>query len=86
MNGDPGRLARLVLRGLTGPVTVEGATFNGAMPAWAEQLTDAELAAVLTYVRSHFGNGAGTVDVDLVAQARAATASRAAPWTAQELR
>jgi mono/diheme cytochrome c family protein len=86
VNGDPARLARLVLRGLTGPVTVAGAQFNGAMPAWADQLKDAEVAAVLTYVRSHFGNSAGPVSADSVAAARAATASRTAPWTAPELK
>lgn len=86
VNGDPGRLARLVLRGLIGPVTVAGATFNGAMPAWADQLKDAEVASVLTYVRSHFGNSAGAVTADLVAQERAATASRSAPWTVGDLK
>jgi mono/diheme cytochrome c family protein len=85
VNGDPGRLARLVLHGLTGPVTVAGATFNGAMPAWADQLKDGEVAAVLTYVRSHFGNSTAAVTPDVVAAARAATASRTAPWTAAEL-
>jgi mono/diheme cytochrome c family protein len=86
VNGDPARLARLVLRGLTGPVTVAGASVNGAMPAWADQLTDTEVAAVLTYVRSHFGNRAGPVSADAVAAARAATADRATPWTVAELR
>ncbi|MGD0990916.1 MAG: cytochrome c [Gemmatimonadales bacterium] len=86
VNGDPARLARLVLRGLTGPVTVAGAQFNGAMPAWADQLKDAEVAAVLTYVRTQFGNSAGAVTADVVAEARAATASRTAPWTAQDLK
>ena len=85
VNGDPGRLARLVLRGLTGPVTVAGATFNGAMPAWADALKDAEVAAVLTYVRSHFGNTAGPIAADAVAAARAATRGRTAPWTAGDL-
>lgn len=85
VNGDPARLARLVLRGLTGPVTVAGAQFNGAMPAWADQLKDAEIAAVLTYVRSHFGNSTGPVAADVVTDARAATASRSTPWTMQEL-
>lgn len=86
VNGDPARLARLVLRGLTGPVTVAGKTFSGAMPAWADALKDAEVAAVLTYVRSHFGNSAAAVTSDDVASARAATASRSAPWTAAELK
>lgn len=86
VNGDPARLARLVLRGLTGPVTVAGARFSGAMPAWADQLQDGEVAAVLTYVRSHFGNSAGAVSPDAVARERAATVSRTAPWTAGELR
>jgi len=86
VNGDPGRLARLVLRGLTGPVTVARATYNGAMPAWADQLQDGEVAAVLTYVRSHFGNSAGPVAADAVAAARAATAKRTAPWTAGDLK
>ncbi len=85
VNGPPDRLARLVLRGLMGPVTVAGASFNGAMPAWADQLTDGEVAAVLTYVRSHFGNNSGEVTADLVASARAATAGRTGPWTAPEL-
>jgi len=85
VNGDPARLARLVLRGLTGPVTVAGAQFNGAMPAWADQLNDAEVAAVLTYVRSHFGNGTGAIGADLVARERGTTANRIAPWTTPEL-
>jgi len=86
VNGDSARLVRLVLHGLTGPVTVGGATFNGAMPAWRDQLKDAEIAAVLTYVRSSFGNASAGVSASLVAAVRAATTSRATPWTATELR
>jgi mono/diheme cytochrome c family protein len=85
INGDSARLARLVLHGLTGPVTVGGATFNGAMPAWGDQLTDTEIAAVLTYVRSSFGNSSAGVSAGLVSSERAATASRTAPWTVPEL-
>ena len=85
VNGDSARLVRLVLHGLTGPVSVEGATFNGAMPAWRDQLRDAEIAAVLTYVRSSFGNASSGVSAGLVSAERAATASRTTPWTVQEL-
>jgi mono/diheme cytochrome c family protein len=84
VNGDAGRLARIVLNGLTGPVIVRGATFNGQMPPW-KQLSDAELAAVLTYVRSSWGNSAGPVAPPDVAAERTATASRTGPLTAAEL-
>ncbi|MGD0483086.1 MAG: cytochrome c [Gemmatimonadales bacterium] len=83
--GDAERAVRIVLRGLSGPVTVKGLSFNGAMPAWADQLSDAEIAAVLTYVRSSFGNAAPAVTADVVAAQRSATASRTAPWTVGEL-
>lgn len=84
VTGDPGRLARLVLHGLTGPVTVKGSAFNGQMPPW-QQLSDAEVAAVLSYVRSSWGNGAPAVAPDVVQKERAATATRTAPWTEAEL-
>ena len=83
--GDKTKLIKLVLNGLTGPVTVDGKHFNGVMPPWKGQLSDAEIAAVLSYVRSSFGNSAGAVSVDEVRQARAATAARNAPWTIAEL-
>ena len=83
--GEEERVVRIVLRGLTGPVTVKGQTFNGAMPAWADQLSDAEIAAVLTYVRSSWGNSAEAITAEQVARERAATAGRTAPWTVGEL-
>jgi mono/diheme cytochrome c family protein len=85
VDGDAARVVRIVLHGITGPVTVAGATFNGAMPAWADQLSDAEIAAVLSYERSSFGNQAPPIASSLVAAERAATAGRTQPWTASEL-
>lgn len=84
--GDPGRLVKIVLHGLTGPVTVHGQSFNGAMPAWADVLSDAEIAAVLSYERSSFANSAAPIAADVVAAQRAATASRTTPWTVGELK
>jgi mono/diheme cytochrome c family protein len=83
--GEEERVVRIVLHGLTGPVTVQGQAFNGAMPAWADQLSDAEIAAVLTYVRASWGNGAEAVTAEKVARERAATTGRTAPWTVGEL-
>jgi mono/diheme cytochrome c family protein len=84
VQGDEAKLIRLVLHGLSGPVTVKGQTYNGQMPPW-NQLSDAELAAVLTYIRSSFGNSAPAVTADKVAAERTASADRHAPWTADEL-
>lgn len=81
--GDAKRLAALVLHGMTGPITVKGATYNGAMPAFGAQLDDAEVAAVLTHVRSKWGGGAAAVDTNTVAQVRAATQARTAPFNGE---
>jgi mono/diheme cytochrome c family protein len=83
--GDEAKLIRVVLHGLTGEIEVQGETFNGAMPAWGPTLKDDDIAAVLTYVRSAWGNKAAPVSAATVAQIRAATKARTAPWTAAEL-
>jgi mono/diheme cytochrome c family protein len=83
--GEEDPVVRIVLHGLQGPVTVKGQTYNGAMPAWANVLSDAEIAAVLTYIRSAWGNAAEAIDAERVAQQRSATTGRTAPWTAGEL-
>ncbi|HVN69279.1 MAG TPA: cytochrome c [Candidatus Binatia bacterium] len=61
VTGNPANLIRIVKYGLTGPVVVEGKRFDGMMPAWHPQLSDDDLAAVLTYVRSAWGAKAGAV-------------------------
>ncbi|EKZ95475.1 cytochrome c [Cupriavidus metallidurans] len=73
-NGNESRVARIVLRGVTGKLTVKGAVYNGAMPAFADQLTDAEIAAVLTHVRAQWGNSASAISAETVAASRADTA------------
>jgi mono/diheme cytochrome c family protein len=85
VNGDEAKVVRIVLHGLTGPVEVAGETYSGMMPPWGGVLKDPELAAVLTYVRSAWGNKAAPITPGKVAAIRAATTSRATPWTAAEL-
>ncbi|HUK63696.1 MAG TPA: hypothetical protein VLV15_10185 [Dongiaceae bacterium] len=57
------------------------------MPVYGmgQPLSDADVAAVLTYVRSAWGNSASAVTGDQVARERAATASRTTMWTAADL-
>ena len=49
-------LARLVVYGLQGQITVDGKTFNGAMPPWGEALNDEQLAGALDFVLHSWGN------------------------------
>lgn len=53
---DRDRAIRIVLKGMTGPVTVNGQTINSAMPPQEAVLTDAQVADVLTYVYNTWGN------------------------------
>lgn len=85
VSGDKDRLIRIALNGLSGPLVVNGQRFNGVMPGWKAQLNDAQVAAVLSYVRATFGSGADSVTVEEVREQRAALASRATPLTAAEL-
>lgn len=71
---------QILLHGLNGPIEVSGATYNGAMPAFGEQMNDAELAAVLSFVRGEWGNGSPAVEAEAVQGARKASAERTEPW------
>ncbi len=86
VTGEPETLVRILLHGLQGPVSVAGATYNGAMPAWKDILKDEEIAAVATYLRQWAPNVALAVDAAVVTSQRDAHADRAAAWTADELR
>lgn len=72
---------QILLHGIQGPLTVKGVTYNGAMPAFKDQLADEEIAAVASHIRSQWGNTGGPVEAAKVAEARAATASRSTAWS-----
>lgn len=76
VNGPPGTLIAIVLSGVAGEITVRSQKYNGMMPPFAEQLSDAEMAALLTYLRSAWGNDTGAVTADVVSAIRATTAGR----------
>jgi mono/diheme cytochrome c family protein len=86
VTGAAETVVRILLDGLHQPITVAGASYNGAMPAWRDALRDDEIAAVTTYIRQWAPNGAPAVTPEVVARLRQQTAARAAPWTAAELR
>lgn len=49
-------MIHIVKYGLTGKITAVGKNYDGMMPAWSPQLADADIASILTYVRSSWGN------------------------------
>lgn len=85
VTGPDHRLTMILLKGLSGPFAVQGATYNGAMPPWEKVLGDEQIANVLTYIRSAWGNAAAPVAPATVAAARKEFAARAEPWTQQQL-
>ena len=86
VKGNPETIVKIVLKGLQGPVTVSGQTFNSQMPAWQSVLKDADIAAVVSYVRSNWSNKEPGIDAATVAKVRKEVASRNTPWTASELK
>jgi nitrite reductase (NO-forming) len=71
-NHSKEEIVRIVLNGLTGPVKVNGQDYNSVMPPMS-QLTDDEVANILTYVQTGFGNKGERVRKEEVTTIRAAT-------------
>ena len=86
VNGSAERMAAIVLKGVMGPITVNGAAFNNIMPPQEAMLTDEKIAAVITYVRASFGNKAAAVKPEVVAEARKKFMSKSTMWSEAELK
>lgn len=48
-------IVRLMLNGMVGEIVVNGAKYNGAMPAY-KQLSDQQIADVLNHISTQWGN------------------------------
>lgn len=84
--GNEERIIRIVLHGLNGPITVENKEFNNVMAPLGAVLKDDQIANVLSYVRSEWGNKAPEVQPETVAKVRGETSGRSTNWTAAELK
>jgi mono/diheme cytochrome c family protein/glucose/arabinose dehydrogenase len=82
--GPEQRLARILLQGAEGPMTVAGTDFDSSMPSWAA-FDDNQLAGILTYIRRSWENAAPPVEPKTIAAIRAGTAQRRRAWTTAEL-
>ncbi len=68
LNADHSRAIDIILNGLGGEITVNGKSYNGVMPAM--QLSDQDIAHVLTFLINSWGNSGGMVSADEVAAQR----------------
>jgi len=79
---------KIVLHGLSGPIEVNGESWNMLMPGFGAAggpIDDEKIAGILTYIRRQWGNEASAVTTAEIAAQRQATPARTTPWTAAEL-
>jgi mono/diheme cytochrome c family protein len=74
-SNDPTTVIRIVLRGARSVATRAEPTAPG-MPSYGWQLDDAEVAAVLNYIRNSWGGAAPAIDARAVSRVRSDTALR----------
>jgi mono/diheme cytochrome c family protein len=91
VTGDTRRLVAIVLKGITGPMTVDGKIYVTGMPQ--PELTfpilkdDKNVADVLNYIRTNFGNETKeAITPEFVAEVRKEFADRTTQWTEAELK
>lgn len=92
VNGNKKAFISIVLFGLTGPVEVHGKMYkapeiNGDMPGigGSDEFSDADIAQLLTFLRSAWKNKADKVTAADIQQVRKANTGRQKPFTAPEL-
>ena len=83
--GDLNRSVKIVLHGLEGPVEVLGKSYDLVMPPQGGMLNDEQIAAILTHVRTSWGNSATNVHPTHVALQRNLNGGRIEPWKSEEL-
>lgn len=92
VTGSKEKLISIVLYGLTGPVKVNGHLYEtpeiaGDMPgiAHSEEISDEDVAQVLSFIRGSWQNNAGKVAADEVAKIRKRFKERERVFTVEEL-
>lgn len=91
VTGDHDILIKILLHGMSGPITVAGEKYNppAAMPGlvFNPSMTDQRIADIATYIRHEWSNSASVVPEKTVKKLRADTKDRAgSPYTAGELK
>ncbi len=87
VSGDPTHLIKILLHGLSGPIAVAGTDYgiHQPLPMPPMGLDDKQIADVLTYIRTNFGNQSAPVAEHSVSEVREATTDRSTFWTMEDL-
>lgn len=87
VTGNEERLIKAVLKGMVGPIEVNGKKYPGQVPMtpFDGLLNDTEIAAVLTYVRNSFGNKAPAITPEKVKSVREAIKDKVGFYSPEEL-
>ena len=85
VTGSESRLIRIVLQGVSGPISVNGTTYQPPniqpeMPGLAAGLNDDQIAGVLSYIRRSWGHTAAPLTPAQVAAVRSETRELTRPW------
>ena len=87
VTGPSERLARIILQGLQGPITVNGQAWDKVMPGHAglADFNDDTASGLLTYLHRTWGHSGRVIEPEFIQQVRQKTAGRSKLWTAHEL-
>ena len=85
VTGPEGRLIKIALHGVRGPIEVQDKTYDQEMPGFGAVLSDADIAALLSFVRRRFGGLNSPVTPAAVNAVRAAWPDRTSYWSVDEL-
>ena len=85
VSGPESRLIRIILHGVGGSIEVSGDTYDREMLGFGQVLTDHQIATLLTFVRSRWGDIDRPVREENVGRIRHNTLDRTAYWTVDEL-
>ena len=87
VTGSEKRLIAILLKGLTGPITIGGAqqSYSGNMVGWETTLSPKKIAAVASYIRAEWGNAAPEISEAKVVAAKKEFAGKTGQYTEAEL-
>lgn len=80
------RVVSILLHGISGPLQVNGKSYNGMMPAQGATKNDKAIAQIASYIRNEWGNQGSLIYDDQVSALRKKLANRTGPFSEGQLK